>query len=43
VSLRDRATVVVNGEELSAAWAGDLPERAEGWFELLPEGHPLRP
>jgi hypothetical protein len=33
----------VNGAPHSITWAGELPGRVDGWFELLPEGHPLRP
>jgi hypothetical protein len=43
VALEDRATVAVDGDRRSATWGAQLPERMEGWFELLPEGHPLRP
>lgn len=43
VALEDRDTLVVNGAPHRAAWTGEVPERVEGWFELLPEGHPLRP
>jgi hypothetical protein len=43
VALEDRDTLVVNGVPHQAAWTGEVPERVEGWFELLPDGHPLRP
>jgi hypothetical protein len=43
VGLEDQATAVVDGTRLPVTWAGDMPSRVDGWFELLPEGHPLRP
>jgi hypothetical protein len=43
VALEDRDTLMVNGVRHRAAWSGEVPERVEGWFELLPEGHPPRP
>jgi hypothetical protein len=42
VGLDDRSAAVVDGTRLPVTWAGDMPSRIAGWFELLPEGHPLR-
>ena len=43
LALEGRDMLVENGERRPVTWGAEEPAHVEGWFELLPEGHPLRP
>jgi hypothetical protein len=43
VGLADRSTLVIHDRQIPVTWNGDEPSRADGWFDLLPEGYALRP
>jgi hypothetical protein len=43
IELQDRSRLLVDGARIPVTWSKDVPEGAAGWFDLLPQGYPLRP